>query len=536
MFAWLTNRLRRSAARLRMAVVTPVGPGHSALYAECRASVAAAWRHSHGPFSALSYVAVDDGDGGLGRSRARNIGIERALQEGADWLFFLDADDLMVEGAFAAVAPFIAGHDAVWGLILGLSPGAARPHLRIPQIVTMNSLDDLLLFDPFLTLQMGHFVRAPVAQALRFDETLDAGEDFDYYLRLWSRYRGAKVAREFFINRHAHSSIGPRAASAGDWGAAVRGRQRVERERRGLAADSAAAREIGNARAAELQLFCRQHGLVNAQDSIALSAQMPYYGTLDVNEYEGGAIVLKTDNDDAICAQLAWTGEYQPFAAALWQSVVASGGAVVDAGAGNGLYALLAARVAPQVRIICFEPVAENLARARINVELNCAGNIEFVEAAAADFAGPAFLHLRAGEAMLPLHGEIGAASGRSTQCLRIDDWLAQAAVGAVAAVRISAGNGTLDVLRGMMQTLTHQRPDLLVDLPDPSAAGALAEMLQPPGYRSYVIDNAARELTLLEAGRTRLPQGELQVLASARAASDISRIAGAAMGRLRVD
>lgn len=532
MLATAKNWLHRALGNLRVAVVTPVGPGHADLYAECRASVQAAWRCGRGPFSAITCIAVDDSEGKLGRSRARNIGIERAIGEGADWLFFLDADDLMAEGAFDAVGDYVGDHDAVWGLILGLSPGAARPHLRIPQVVTMNTIDDLLLFDPFLTLQMGHFVRTPVVQSVRFDESLDAGEDFDYYLRLWVNSRCAKVAREFFINRHARRSTGPRAASAEDWGAAVRARQRAELEQRAPA--GGVAREIRNARSAELQRFCRQHGVVGAEDCIALSKQMPFHGDVEVNEYEGGGLVLHTDNDDAVCAQLAWRGEYQPFAAALWQAMAAAGGTIVDVGAGTGLYALLAARVAPAARIVCFEPVSENGARLRRNAEQNGARNIELIEAAASDFDGQVHLRLQSADTMLPLKAEIGAASGRPLQCLRIDDYVARMGCGAVGLARISSDSDAIAVLRGMQQMLAERRPDLLVDLPAPAAAYAVDAALRRHGYRCYAIGEGERELRALEADPARRVDDGLQLLASARPPAVVGRLAATARGRLQ--
>jgi FkbM family methyltransferase len=530
------TRLLRPAPKLRLAVVTPVGPGHAGLYAQCRTSVEVAWRCSQGPFATLELIAVDDGRGELGRSRARNLGIERAAAAGADWIFFLDADDLMVEGAFAAVATYVADYDAVWGMILGLSPTAIRPHLRIPQIVSMTTIEALLLFDPFLTLQMGHFVRTAAAQALRFDEALDAGEDFDYYLRLWSNHRAIKVAREFFINRHARHSTGPRAASAMDWGHAVRGRQLVERERRGFDADAPATRVLRNAHAVELQAFCRQQGLVRADDCAALSAQMPYHGEIEVNEYEGGVLRLHTENDDAICAQLAWTGEYQPFAAALWQVMAAGPGAVVDAGAGTGFYALLAARVAPQSKIFCLEPLSENLARARVNVAANAAANIEFIEAVAADFAGDAQIRVPSDGGMLPHYGELTKEPARPVRCLRIDDALRAAAVDAVTAVHIGRGNNASAALRGMAQILMAQQPDLLIDVADAAAAKRMGEMLRPLGYHCHAIDNVRRELA------SPMPQDpcaggeDLQLFASRRSTVEVSRIASAAMGRLRDD
>jgi FkbM family methyltransferase len=397
----------------------------------------------------------------------------------------------------------------------------------------MKAIEDLLLFDPFLTLQMGHFVRAPVARSVRFDESLDAGEDFDYYLRLWSDYRCTKVAREFFINRHARRSTGPRSASAEDWGTAVRSRQRAARERRGLAPESAMAREISNARSAELQRFCCQHGLVSAQECIALSKQMPFYGDLEVNEYEGGSFVLHTENDDAICAQLAWCGEYQPFAAALWQTIAATCGTIVDAGAGNGFYGLLAARVAPQARILCLEPVAENGARLRLNAEQNGARSIELIEAVASDSDGKAYLRVQSADAMLPLKVDIGTTPGRSVQCLRIDNYISRIGVDAVGLVRISSETNVVAVLHGMGQTLTAQHPDLLVDLTERTSADSLVQTLRRHGYRCYTVDNVNRELRPLDPNPAYPTEGELQVLASARPPADIRRIAANALGRL---
>jgi FkbM family methyltransferase len=72
-----------------------------------------------------------------------------------------------------------------------------------------------------LTLQMGHFVRTTAAIETPFNVELDCGEDFDYYLRMWSRFRCRKVAASLFINRRGFHSIGPRSASGRQWRDAV---------------------------------------------------------------------------------------------------------------------------------------------------------------------------------------------------------------------------------------------------------------------------------------------------------------------------
>ncbi|MDH4028292.1 MAG: tetratricopeptide repeat protein, partial [Nitrospirota bacterium] len=101
----------------RLAVITPVGPGHKKLYDECLASVNEACSRNKGRFSEILTIRVDDPDGALGRSAARNTGIRQAAEQGAQWLFFLDADDLLTARAFERMSCYLDNYDAVWGSI-----------------------------------------------------------------------------------------------------------------------------------------------------------------------------------------------------------------------------------------------------------------------------------------------------------------------------------------------------------------------------------------------------------------------------------
>src|SRR5687768_11794884 len=78
---------------MRLAVITPVGPGHEQASRDCAASVQSAWLQFCGPFTSMVHEVIDDTDGMLGRSLARNSGIDR--HPDANWFFFIDADDLM---------------------------------------------------------------------------------------------------------------------------------------------------------------------------------------------------------------------------------------------------------------------------------------------------------------------------------------------------------------------------------------------------------------------------------------------------------
>lgn len=197
---------------MKCAVITPVGPGHKETYETCRRSIEAAWEHGQGPFKALEILPMWDLEGQHGRSARRNAGIDEAAALGCDWLFFLDADDLFNVGAFAAFGKYYDRYDAVWGNICENIFGTDQLKLREGQLVATESVADILSTPPFLTLQMGLFVRTECAAAVKFDTEMDTGEDFKFYLGLWSKYRCAKVPEIFFINRRGYHSTGPRSA------------------------------------------------------------------------------------------------------------------------------------------------------------------------------------------------------------------------------------------------------------------------------------------------------------------------------------
>ncbi len=206
---------------MKCAVVTAVGPGHELYALDAEDSVNQARATARGPFADIDFIKVDDTQGKLGRSTARNEGVKLAHGAGADWIFFLDADDVLCPYAFANVARDLHRFDAIWGAIHELAADEDNGVLRPGQLLEITRIDQLLANDPFITLQIGHFVKTGVALATPFDPALDAGEDFDYYLRLWSKYHCVKIPQPFFYNRRHTYAGGPRAATDRDWRIAV---------------------------------------------------------------------------------------------------------------------------------------------------------------------------------------------------------------------------------------------------------------------------------------------------------------------------
>lgn len=206
---------------MRCAVITPVGPGHERLFHECNQSVQAAIQHSRGPFNEISTISIDDTSGEKGRSAARNEAVMHAEAANIEWLYFLDADDFLFANAFDLIKSYVKEYDAIWGNIAEILPRSNQTTLRLPQIITIHDIKELLLFDPYITLQMGHFVRTEVASNNPFNESMNTGEDFDYYLRVWSNFRCIKIKEPLFINRRGLHSIGPKSADGRQWRTAV---------------------------------------------------------------------------------------------------------------------------------------------------------------------------------------------------------------------------------------------------------------------------------------------------------------------------
>ncbi len=185
---------------MKLAVITPVGPGHQAILPMAALSVV---NMEHGCFHEIIHVIVNDTEGILGRSKARNQGMIDA-----DWYFFLDADDVIMSYAARMFSKNKKDFAAVFGSVMingRVSPRNVWP-CELGQIRKHKGLG---------TLSMGFFVKAEVARDMRFNEDLDKGEDFDFYMRLPSFYKGKLPLTS--INSKIPSAGGPRGYEDLDW-------------------------------------------------------------------------------------------------------------------------------------------------------------------------------------------------------------------------------------------------------------------------------------------------------------------------------
>lgn len=148
-----------------------------------------------GPFAKVDHLIIGDENGELGRGRARNLGIDETMTE---WIFFLDADDVMRPDALTRIQ---LDEVATFGHITK----DGRPFFRN---VWPCGWREIALCGATGTLAMGFFCRADVANAVRFNEVMDIGEDYDFYLRLPSFVKVRKPLVD--IGYSVPSAGGPR--------------------------------------------------------------------------------------------------------------------------------------------------------------------------------------------------------------------------------------------------------------------------------------------------------------------------------------
>ena len=192
-------------------IIIPVGPGHEQAAEFAKLSIQCAMDNYM--FDDVRVVLVDDVAGKKGRSASRNMGAKASK---ADWIFWLDADDLVHPDIFlnAESVLSLADHDAIWGMVHQLDRFIATPRYELPRI---NDYATLIKYPSAWTVKIGHFVRPQIARDFPFNEVMNCAEDWDYYLRVWKKARCVKIPAPFYVKTTGNQSTGPKSANGADW-------------------------------------------------------------------------------------------------------------------------------------------------------------------------------------------------------------------------------------------------------------------------------------------------------------------------------
>ncbi len=402
---------------MKCAVVTPIGPGHELFALDAEESFRHACATACGPFAQIDFIKVDDTRGELGRSAARNQGVRLAQQAGAEWIFFLDADDILYPGVFANVTNHLAHYDAVWGGIYELADNEESGVIRPGQLLRISRIGQLLANDPFITLQIGHFVKTAAALATPFDPALDAGEDFDYYLRLWSKFNCIKVPEPFFFNRRNTYAGGPRAATDRDWRVAVE------------------------------RIVCEK---CQAADFHAEFA------------YRGETFRFYIDNPfDLIQRCFLKDRFFEAAELAFVENWVAPGANMVEVGAYVGNHVVYYSRFMRPRSIIVLEPNPAAISLLRRNLAANAVTNADLSRLGIAAAGATASYELVCASASNRGATRLRHAAGGAVQSAPLDDLIA----GPVDFIKIDVEGMELEVLAGARGIIAGSRPKIMIEV-----------------------------------------------------------------------
>jgi FkbM family methyltransferase len=190
-------------------------------------------------------------------------------------------------------------------------------------------------------------------------------------------------------------------------------------------------------------------------------------------------VFMRNDGEDRIASMLYWRGleGWEPATIRTFLRLISPGSTVIDVGANSGLFALLAARLHPTVRVHAVEPVRRVFSRLEANVALNGLGNVTCHRLACSDGCGPATLHVPTGEPVPVMASLVpgwcdGGSTEEAVECVTVDDLVASSDVGRCDVVKIDAEGSEDAVLRGAGRTLDEHHPFVLAEVLGRSGLG----------------------------------------------------------------
>lgn len=197
------------------------------------------------------------------------------------------------------------------------------------------------------------------------------------------------------------------------------------------------------------------------------------------------------------------SGLYEPCTASVLKRLLAPGDTFVDVGANIGLLTMLASRwVGPQGSVISFEPSGREFARLESHIDHNTLTNVRPMRAALGCREERRALHVanaaRSGLNTFKPHfnyEDVTEAYTEMVPVLRLDDVVRAQDVARVHAIKIDVEGDEVDVVMGAKDTITRDRPAIIVEMnsetsaPDAPARLALESLLRSLHYEFVAID-----------------------------------------------
>lgn len=217
---------------MKCGIITSVGPLDERAHQISAASIANAIASSMGPFTSVLTIPVRNLERERSWSDVFNRGVEQAVDSDCEWIFYLDAGDLLFVDAFKSITDLTSGHDAIWGLICE-APDASLQQAKLHDHQTgqFTSIHDVLNSDPGAALASGFFMRTRLAIENKTKETSGPANEFLFFLNCWEKHRCIKGNFILSIELTGHKRITENSVNSPAWRAAAKTHIKATRRR-----------------------------------------------------------------------------------------------------------------------------------------------------------------------------------------------------------------------------------------------------------------------------------------------------------------
>lgn len=191
------------------------------------------------------------------------------------------------------------------------------------------------------------------------------------------------------------------------------------------------------------------------------------------------------------------SGCWEGVSTGLWVRLCREADVILDIGANTGTYALLAACVRPDAKIVAFEPVQRIFEKLEANRDLNGFG-IHCVRAALSDYTGTATVYDPGDEHLYSISVNKNAyeaspnVSAVQIPVVRLDEFIEQNHLPKIDLMKVDVETHEVEVLRGYGRYLGEHRPTLLIEILDDAAAAGVEALIAGMGYCYFNIDERA--------------------------------------------
>jgi hypothetical protein len=197
---------------MKIAFLTPLGPGHEHKRDVCVGSSEIAFRHDRGPFTEMHHFVLDDTKAYYGRAAGRNRLLRMARGWGADWIMFVDSTDVVHPRALRRMAEVLERDPDVQTIMgclsLWFSPkdcvkhgiDAPNGHLyRAEADISPLTWEELIEHGNVGTVGTHSAVRMDLAWKLGFRPDLPAAEYFEFTHACFASAPYAKIPHPLIV-------------------------------------------------------------------------------------------------------------------------------------------------------------------------------------------------------------------------------------------------------------------------------------------------------------------------------------------------